>query len=89
MPGRSAFVESPTNARTPSSPSLLKAASSAVGPISGSGSNFQSPVCNTVPTGVRSATAFGSGIECVRVISSRSNGPIVNRPDNGTTLILT
>ena len=31
----------------------VKAASSVTSPISGSGSNFQSPVCSTVPTGVR------------------------------------
>ena len=52
------------------------AASSAASPISGSGSSFQSPVCSTVPTGVRITTALGSGIEWVRVISSSSNGPI-------------
>jgi hypothetical protein len=42
-----------------------------------------------VPTAVRITTAFGSGIEWVSVISSRSNGPIVNRPDIGTVVILT
>ena len=89
MPGRNAFVESPIIASTPSSPSRCRAASSEVEPTKGSGSNFQSPVCSTVPTGVRSATALGSGIECVSVINSRSNGPIVNRPDIGTTLIRT
>ena len=56
-------------------------------PISGSGSNFQSPVWSTVPKGVRSTTALGSGIEWVSVISSSSNGPTENWPDIGTSVI--
>ena len=50
------------------------AASSVASPTSGSGSSFQSPVCSTVPAGVRITTALGSGIEWVSVISSSSNG---------------
>ena len=73
----SALVESQTIARMPSSPISRSRSSSVGSPISGSGSSFQSPVCNTVPAEVRITTAFGSGIEWVSVISSRSNGPIV------------
>ena len=80
-PSTRALVESQTMASTPSSPRRRKAASSVTSPTSGSGSSFQSPVWSTLPTGVRMAMAFGSGIECVRVISSRSNGGMLNLPD--------
>ncbi len=69
-PGRNTLVESPISASTPSAPTRRSAASSAVGPTSGSASNFQSPVWSTVPTGVRITSALGSGIEWVSVISS-------------------
>ncbi len=56
-------------------------------PICGSGSIFQSPVCSTVPSGVRMARPLGSGIEWVRVISESSNGPSVMVPSSGTSVI--
>ena len=39
------------------------------------------------PAACGSTTALGSGIECVSVISSSSNGPSENLPDIGTTVI--
>ena len=56
-------------------------------PSSGSGSIFQSPVWNTVPNLVRTASAFGSRIEWVMVIISSSNGPTVNLPPSGISVI--
>ena len=50
----------------------------------GVGSIFQSPVCSTVPSGVRMTSAFDSGIECAIDTSSMSNGPSVKRPPSGT-----
>jgi hypothetical protein len=47
--------------------------------MTGVGSSFQSPVCSTVPSGVRMISAFDSGIECATETSSTSNGPSVNR----------
>ena len=76
-------------ASTPSSPSLRIAVWSVGEPSSGSGSIFQSPVCSTVPSGVRIASPFGSGIEWVSVISSSSNGPSRMWPESGTSLIST
>ena len=86
-PSTNTFVESHTMARTPSSPNLTIAASSVVEPSTGSGSIFQSPVCRMVPSGVRIARPFGSGIEWVRVIRSISNGPSVTLPPSGTSVI--
>ena len=74
-------------ASTPSSPMRCSVASSVTSPSSGSGSIFQSPVWRTVPSGVRIASPFGSGIEWVRVISSSSNGPSVIVPPSGTSVI--
>ena len=63
-------------------------ASSVTSPISGSGSSFQSPVWSTVPSGVRIASALGSGIEWVRVISSSSNGARLKlAADSGISVI--
>ena len=86
-PSTKTLVESHTMARTPSSPSFWIAASSVTEPSTGSGSIFQSPVCSTVPSGVRIARPFGSGIECVSVISSTSNGPSWIVPLSGTSVI--
>ena len=80
IPGTNTFVRSQTIARTPSSPTSANFCSSVDRPTKGSGSNFQSPVCMTVPDGVRKTTAFGSGIEWVIVISSTSKGPTENLP---------
>ncbi len=85
-PGTRTLVESQTIASTPSSPARISAASSVVGPTSGSGSSFQSPVCMTRPTGVSMTSALGSGIEWVSVISSISKGPTEKRPLKGITV---
>jgi hypothetical protein len=50
------------------------------------GSIFQSPVCRTVPRGVRMISAFASGIECDMVTSSTSNGPTWKRPPQSMTV---
>jgi hypothetical protein len=60
------------------SPSFSKALRSVFGPIAGSSSSFQSPVCSTVPSGVVIASDTGSGMEWVTVTVSISNGPAVN-----------
>ena len=52
----------------------------------GVGSSFQSPVCSTVPSGVRMISAFDSGIECETETSSTSNGPTWKRLPSGRTL---
>ena len=78
-PSRTALVESPTSARQPASPSARNFASSVTSPKIGVGSIFQSPVCSTLPQGVRMMSAFDSGIECAMVTSSTSNGPILKR----------
>ena len=44
-------------------------------PSSGSWSILKSPVCSTVPAGVRTATASASGIEWLTATNSHSNGP--------------
>lgn len=64
-PGLKTLVESPISARTPSSPRLFKRSLSATAPIRGSGSNFQSPVCKTVPKAVWMASELASGMEWV------------------------
>ena len=51
--------------------------------MTGVGSIFQSPVCSTVPSGVRMISAFDSGIECAIETSSMSNGPTLKRPPSG------
>jgi hypothetical protein len=86
-PSTNTLVESQTIASTPPSPSRRRAASSVASPTSGVGSNFQSPVCRTAPSGVRTTTALGSGIECVRVMSSTSNGASDTLPDIGMSVI--
>ena len=83
-PSRTALVESPTMARQPSSPSARSFFSSVTSPRIGVGSIFQSPVCSTVPTGVRMMSAFDSGIECAIETSSMSNGPTLKRLPSGT-----
>ena len=63
------------NRSTPSSPSRAKARRSVRRPSSGSWSILKSPVCSTVPAGVRTATASASGIEWLTATNSHSNGP--------------
>ena len=53
----------------------------------GVGSSFQSPVCSTVPSGVRMISAFDSGIECDIETSSTSNGPRWKRLPSGITFM--
>ena len=69
-PSRTALVESPMSASTPSSPSAVSFFCVGRPPISGVGSIFQSPVCSTMPAGVRIASAFDSGIECATLTNS-------------------
>jgi len=72
-------------ASTPSSPSFASAASSERGPISGSGSSFQSPVWNTVPAGVRMTSDCASGMECVMRMNCSEKGGRSKLPPGGTT----
>ena len=58
---------------TPSSPSRAKPRRSVSRPSSGSWSILKSPVCSTVPAGVRMATASASGIEWLTATNSQSN----------------
>ena len=58
-------------------------------PMIGSSSIFQSPVCSTVPKGVRMARPFGSAIEWVMVMKSTVNGPTSIVPPSGTSMIST
>ena len=84
-----ALVESQIIASTPSSPSFASAASSVRGPISGSGSSFQSPVWNTVPAGVRMTSACASGMECVMRMKLQRERRQFEEPPGGTTCIVT
>ncbi len=86
-PSTKTLVESQTMASMPSSPSFWMASLSVTAPSNGSGSIFQSPVWRMVPSGVRIARPFGSGIEWVSVISSISKGPSEILPPRGTTVI--
>ncbi len=44
-----------------------------------------SPVCSTVPAGVRMPTASASGMEWLTAKNCRSNGPTVRRSPSATT----
>jgi hypothetical protein len=77
-PSRIALVESQISASTPWSPSFSKALRSVFGPIDGSSSSFQSPVCSTVPSGVLIASETGSGMEWVTATVLISKEPIFN-----------
>ncbi len=85
LPGSKTLVESPIKARTPSSPTARSASKSVGSPTNGVGSNFQSPVCTTVPAPHRSTTALGSGIEWVWLISWISNGPTTKLAPSATS----
>ncbi len=74
-PGTSALVESTRKRSTPSSPSRAKARRSVSRPSSGSWSILKSPVCSSVPAGVRIATASASGIEWLTATNSQSKRP--------------
>ena len=74
-PGTSALVESVMNRSTPSSPSRAKARRSVIRESRGNWSILKSPVCRTIPAGVRIATASPSGIEWLTATNSQSNGP--------------
>ncbi len=85
-PSRTALVESPISARQPSSPKARSFFSSVGSLRIGVGSSFQSPVCSTAPSGVRMMSALVSGIECVMVTNSMSNGPTLKRLSRLTTV---
>ena len=74
-PGISALVESDSSRSTPPAPSRAKPARSVSRPSSGSWSILKSPVCNTTPAGVLTATASASGMEWLTAKNSHSNGP--------------
>ncbi len=85
-PSRTALVESPTSASTPSSPISRNRRSSVGRPMIGVGSIFQSPVCSTVPAAVRIASAWDSGIECATGMNSTLNGPMSTQPPESITV---
>ena len=86
-PARTALVESQIMASTPSALISARRFMSIGRPTRGSWSIFQSPVCSTLPIGVRINTAVGSGNECDMAISSRSKGPMEKRCPCSTTLV--
>ncbi len=59
-PGFSTFVESDSRANTPSLPSLPNLAISIMSPCMGETSILKSPVCMTIPIGVRIARETAS-----------------------------
>ncbi len=86
-PGTSALVESTSSRSMPSSPSRAKAGRSVSRPSSGSWSILKSPVCRTMPAGVRMATASASGIEWLTAMNSQSKGPIRSRRPSSTSSV--
>ena len=88
-PSTKTLVESHTIASTPSSPRRVMASESVTWPMIGSSSIFQSPVCSTVPSGVRIAKPFGSAIEWVMVTIVTWNGPRSMVPPSGTSISVT
>ena len=75
MPGVRTLVEFADQGEHALATERLEVVDLGRGPISGAGSSFQSPVCRTLPSGVRRASAWDSGIEWVTWISEQSNGP--------------
>ena len=75
LPGRSAFVESPSRRSTPRFPIAARAPTSVLRPSTGVWSSFQSPVWTTRPADVSTTSAVESGIECATRTSSMRNGP--------------
>ena len=63
LPILNTFVESHIIAKTPSSPIDFSFLESITSPINGFGSHFQSPVCNTQPSGVLIFSPLGSRME--------------------------
>ena len=86
LPILKTLVESHIIANTPSLPISLRRLELIFPPIKGSGSIFQSPVCNITPAGVSILSPFGSKIECVKVIYSILNGLKSIVPFNSTIL---
>ena len=84
-----ALVESQIIASTPRSPSSASAASSVVGPTSGCGSIFQSPVCSSRPYGVSIASDCASGMECAMRMKRSLNGARSMLPPGGMTCTFT
>ena len=85
VPGLRMLVESAIIASTPSRPNASRSSVAVSGPTRGAGSSFQSPVCSTLPSGVRSASAWDSGIEWVTRNRLQSNGPTMKRSPGLTT----
>ena len=84
IPGRSAFVESPSRRSTPRLPISASLPTSVLRPSTGVWSSFQSPVCRTRPAGVSSRIDTVSGIECAIRTNSTWNGPISIAPPSGS-----
>ena len=84
-PGTSALVESIRNRSTPSSPSRANARRSVIRPSSGNWSILKSPVCSTIPAGVRMATARPSGMEWLTATNSQSKAPNALRSPSATS----
>ena len=85
IPGRSAFVESPSRRSMPRLPSSASVPTSVFKPSTGVWSSFQSPVWRTRPAGVSTTTAIESGIECAIRTNSRRNGPSSSAGPFGST----
>ena len=75
IPGRSAFVESPSIRSTPRFPISASRPTSVFSPSTGVWSSFQSPVWTTRPAAVSRTTATQSGIECATRTKSSVNEP--------------
>ncbi len=86
-PSRRALVELQIIAVTPSAPSCIRRSEFVGVPTIGVASSFQSPVWSATPSGVRMATALGSGIECATATSSISKGPTSKRLLSATSSI--
>ena len=77
VPSCSALVLSLSSSSTPSSPRRASRARSGGSPCTGVESILKSPLCTITPTGVRTASAQASGIECVACTHSTSKQPRV------------
>ena len=84
IPGRSAFVESPSIRSTPRLPIDASLPTSVLRPSTGVWSSFQSPVWRTRPAGVSITIATQSGIECAIRMNSSLNGPICTPSPSGS-----
>ena len=62
------------------------AGASVLVPITGWSSIFQSPVWNTIPSGVSMARPLGSAIEWVMLTKVTPNEPMSTVPPSGTSI---